>query len=102
MYVLGLTIYYEIGDISRFSDARQFASYCRLAPGISQSSYHDKERQVEKTGESLSEIRIYTGCQYSGPVLSEAQSSGTNMPTGGMQRRYHGGQLHSVSQDSHC
>ena len=36
MYVLGLTIYYEIGDIGRFD--RQFASYCRLVPGISQSS----------------------------------------------------------------
>ncbi len=38
LYVLGLTIYYEIGDISRFDSARQFASYSRLVPGISQSS----------------------------------------------------------------
>jgi transposase len=38
MYVLALTIYYEIGDISRFSNVREFASYCRLVPGISQSS----------------------------------------------------------------
>lgn len=38
MYVLGLTIYYEIGDIGRFDSVRQFASYCRLVPGISQSS----------------------------------------------------------------
>lgn len=37
-HVLGLLIYYEIGDISRFSSVRQFASYCRLVPGISQSS----------------------------------------------------------------
>jgi transposase len=38
LYVLGLTIYYEIGDITRFASVRQFASYCRLVPGISQSS----------------------------------------------------------------
>ena len=36
--MLGLTIYYEIGDIGRFDSVRQFASYCRLVPGISQSS----------------------------------------------------------------
>ncbi len=38
LYVLGLTIYYEMGDIGRFDSVRQFASYCRLVPGISQSS----------------------------------------------------------------
>jgi transposase len=38
LYVLGLMIYYEIGDIRRFSNVRQFVSYCRLIPGISQSS----------------------------------------------------------------
>ena len=48
MYVLGLTIYYEIGDISRFSDARQFASYCRLVPGISQSSTTIKKGKGKK------------------------------------------------------
>ena len=45
LYVLGLTIYYEIGDITRFDNVRQFASYCRLVPGISQSSYHGSGRQ---------------------------------------------------------
>jgi transposase len=43
LYVLGLTIYYEIGDIDRFNSVRQFASYCRLVPSISQSS--DKVRR---------------------------------------------------------
>jgi len=38
LYVLGMTIYYEIGDIGRFDSVRKFASYCRLVPGISQSS----------------------------------------------------------------
>ncbi len=50
MYVLGLTIYYEIGNISRFSDARQFASYCRLVPGISQSSTTIKRGKGKKQG----------------------------------------------------
>ena len=30
--VLGLTLYYEIGDIRRFENVRHFSSYCRLAP----------------------------------------------------------------------
>jgi transposase len=50
MYVLGLTIYYEIGDIGRFRDARQFASYCRLVPGISQSSGTVKRSKGKKQG----------------------------------------------------
>lgn len=50
MYVLGLTIYYEIGDIGRFGDARQFASYCRLVPGISQSSNTVKRGKGKKQG----------------------------------------------------
>lgn len=36
--MLALTIYYEVGDIFRFKSAKYFASYCRLVPGISQSS----------------------------------------------------------------
>jgi len=50
MYVLGLTIYYEIGDIGRFRDARQFASYCRLVPGISQSATTVKRGKGKKQG----------------------------------------------------
>jgi transposase len=49
-YVLGLLIYYEIGDIDRFRDARQFASYCRLVPGISQSSDKVKRGKGRKQG----------------------------------------------------
>ncbi|MBI5188888.1 MAG: IS110 family transposase [Nitrospirae bacterium] len=36
--ILALTILYEVGDINRFSDARAFSSYCRVVPGIHQSS----------------------------------------------------------------
>jgi transposase len=50
MYVLGMTIYYEIGDIGRFNDARQFASYCRLVPGIAQSSDKVKKGKGKKQG----------------------------------------------------
>jgi len=34
---LALTIYYEVGDIARFASARQFCSYARVVPGLSQS-----------------------------------------------------------------
>ncbi len=33
--ILAMTIFYEIGPIARFQDAREFASYCRLVPGDS-------------------------------------------------------------------
>ncbi len=36
--VLALTILYEVGDIHRFAHARAFCSYCRVVPGIHQSS----------------------------------------------------------------
>jgi transposase len=35
---LALTILYEVGDINRFANARAFCSYCRVVPGIHQSS----------------------------------------------------------------
>ncbi len=36
--ILAFTILYEVGDISRFTNARAFCSYCRVVPGIHQSS----------------------------------------------------------------
>jgi transposase len=50
MYVLGLIIYYEIGDLGRFRDVRQFASYCRLVPGIAQSSDKVNRGKGKKQG----------------------------------------------------
>lgn len=35
--ILGLTIYYEAGEIQRFGSAKQFCSYARVVPGIAQS-----------------------------------------------------------------
>jgi transposase len=36
--ILALTILYEVGDIDRFAHSRAFCSYCRVVPGIHQSS----------------------------------------------------------------
>jgi len=36
--ILALTILYETGEIGRFSHTRAFCSYCRVVPGIHQSS----------------------------------------------------------------
>ena len=36
--ILALTILYEVGGINRFPNARAFCSYCRVVPGIHQSS----------------------------------------------------------------
>lgn len=49
-YVLALTIYYEVSDILRFKSAKHFASYCRLVPGISQSSDKVKRGKGVKQG----------------------------------------------------
>ena len=35
--ILGMTIYYEAGDVQRFKSDRKFASYCRLVPPIDSS-----------------------------------------------------------------
>jgi len=48
--VLGLTIYYEIGDIRRFENVRRFSSYCRLVPGTHQSSDKIKRGKGSKQG----------------------------------------------------
>jgi transposase len=36
--ILALTVYYEVGAIERFADVGHFSSYCRLIPGVRQSS----------------------------------------------------------------
>jgi len=36
--ILGMTIYYEVGDIARFPSDRDFASYCRVVPPASISA----------------------------------------------------------------
>jgi transposase len=48
--ILALTIYYELGDILRFADARKFSSYCRLVPGIAQSGNTHRRGRGSKQG----------------------------------------------------
>ena len=49
-YTLGLTIYYEIGEIDRFASARRFASYCRLVPSLAQSDQTVRKGRGKKQG----------------------------------------------------
>lgn len=48
--VIALTIFYETGDLSRFADARNFSSYCRVVPGISQSGSTIRRGRGSKQG----------------------------------------------------
>jgi transposase len=48
--ILAWTIYYEIGDIGRFKDRRQFCSYCRLIPGVAQSGQSVRRGRGRKQG----------------------------------------------------
>lgn len=49
-YTLGLIIYYEIGEIDRFTSARRFASYCRLVPSLAQSDQTVRKGRGKKQG----------------------------------------------------
>jgi len=48
--VIGSTILYEIGEISRFKNAKKFCSYCRLVPGIAQSGKVSRRGRGSKQG----------------------------------------------------
>jgi transposase len=47
---LAATIYYELGHIQRFPSDKAFASYCRLAPTISQSGTVTRKGKNRKQG----------------------------------------------------
>jgi transposase len=47
---LAITIYYEVGDISRFPNARMFSSYCRVVPGVAQSGTSTRRGRGSKQG----------------------------------------------------
>ena len=47
---LALTIYYEVGDITRFASARQFCSYARVVPGLAQSGDQIRRGTGSKQG----------------------------------------------------
>lgn len=62
--ILAVTIYYEVGDISRFSNARHFSSYCRVVPGVAQSGTSVKRGRGSKQGNAylkyaLSQAAVY-------------------------------------------
>ena len=48
--ILAITIYHEVGDISRFANARHFSSYCRVVPGVAQSSKVIRRGRGSKQG----------------------------------------------------
>lgn len=44
------SIFLEIGEISRFADIKHFYSYCRLAPGASNSGNRNRHKSGHKSG----------------------------------------------------
>jgi transposase len=48
--ILGLTIMYEVGEISRFADVGHFASYCRLVKTDRRSDTKSKGKGNRKNG----------------------------------------------------
>jgi transposase len=48
--ILAVTIFYEIGEITRFPNAGDFSSYCRVVPGVAQSGNSVKKGRGSKQG----------------------------------------------------
>lgn len=48
--VLAAIIYYEVGDIGRFSSAKNFSSYCRVVPGAANSANVKRRGRGSKQG----------------------------------------------------
>ena len=48
--ILSLTIFYEIGEISRFKSVRNLSSYSRLIPGVAQSGTVNRRGRASKQG----------------------------------------------------
>lgn len=57
--IFAITIFYEIGEISRFENARHFSSYCRVVPGVAQSGKSVRRGRGSKQGNS------YLKCAFS-------------------------------------
>lgn len=62
--VLGLTIYYEIGDITRFKNVRHFSSYCRLVPATHQSSGTVRRGKGSKQGSAYLKCAFTQGGMF--------------------------------------
>ena len=71
--ILGMTIYYEAGDVHRFKSDRHFASYCRVVPPISSSDSSNSRGRGGKQGNpylkwafcqaATHAARYYTDCR---------------------------------------
>jgi transposase len=48
--ILALTIVYDIGEMARVQNAREFSSYCRLVPGVAQSGPISRRGRHAKQG----------------------------------------------------
>ena len=48
--ILTITVYYELGDVTRFKNVRQCSSYCRLVPGVAQSGARERRGRGSKQG----------------------------------------------------
>ena len=48
--IIALSIYYEIGELSRFASARDFSSYSRVVPGVAQSGPTVRRGRGSKQG----------------------------------------------------
>jgi transposase len=67
--LLAMTIFYEIGPIDRFQDAREFSSYCRLVPGVAQSGPITRRGRHAKQGSphlkwAFSQAAVYAVCYH--------------------------------------
>jgi transposase len=67
--ILSITIFYEIGEISRFPGEGDFSSYCRVIPGVAQSGTSCKRGRGSKQGNSylkwaLSQASVYAVKSY--------------------------------------
>jgi transposase len=66
--ILALTILYEVGEVSRFSNVRQFSSYCRLVPGVAQSG------QVSRRGRSSKQGNHYLKSAFNQAAIAAVRS----------------------------
>lgn len=62
--ILAMTIYYEVGDISRFINSKHFASYCRVVPGVAQSGNSIRRGRGSKQGNHYLKWALSLGATY--------------------------------------
>lgn len=63
--ILALTLLLEIGDIARFPKARQFASYCRVAPGCANSGDSNRRGRGNKQGNPYLKWALTQAAEFS-------------------------------------